>query len=218
MVVHTTLGHDVTLVDLTRGESSSNGTPEERAREADEAARILGCDRRLNVGLPDAGIQSESPEQQRRVVEVIRSARPDIALIPYKDDPHPDHASGGALVERALYLAGIHGYVAGEDAAWKTPLALAYSGRREVRADVVVDTSRVHEARQRAIESHATQFGDREGARPTPLNAPDFLAVVEARDRRHGHLIGVRFGEAFQSAGPLPLANLETLATFGGKS
>ncbi len=58
VAVHAAAGDDVTIVDLTRGESSTNGTPEERAREAAEAARILGATRRVNVGLPDAGVQS----------------------------------------------------------------------------------------------------------------------------------------------------------------
>jgi LmbE family N-acetylglucosaminyl deacetylase len=114
------------------------------------------------------------------------------------------------LVERALYLSGIHGYAAGGD-AWKVRVALMYSGRREVRPDVVVDVSDVYDVKRRAIEAHATQFGGADGAQPTPLNAPGFLELIEARDRTHGHYIGVRYGEALQSSEPLPMPDLGLL-------
>ena len=38
-------GHAIGLVDLTRGEGASRGTVEERAREAQAAARTLGVHR-----------------------------------------------------------------------------------------------------------------------------------------------------------------------------
>ena len=53
---HAAAGHRVGLCDLTRGELGSNGTPEERAREADAAARVLGAAWRENLGWPDGGI------------------------------------------------------------------------------------------------------------------------------------------------------------------
>jgi LmbE family N-acetylglucosaminyl deacetylase len=42
---HAALGHAVGLCDLTRGEMSSNGTPDERVREAEarRGARISRC-------------------------------------------------------------------------------------------------------------------------------------------------------------------------------
>jgi bacillithiol biosynthesis deacetylase BshB1 len=211
MAVQVASGHEVTIVDLSRGESSSNGTPEERAGEAARAAVVLGCRERLNLGLPDAGIQSEDGNQQRRVVEVIRRIRPEFALIPFSDDPHPDHRSGGMLLERALYLAGIHGYDPGAG-AWKTPMALVYSGRRQVRPDVVVDVTAVYATKRDAIAAHTTQFGAGAERRPTPLNAPGFLAVIEARDRTVGHSIGVEYGEAFQCLHPIAATDLGGLA------
>src|SRR5712671_4077268 len=127
-------GDDVVIVDLTRGESSTNGTPEERAREAAEAARILGC-RRENVGLPDAGVQSEDAAQTRAVVSMIRAQRPHILFVPNADDQHPDHASGGTLVQRAAFLSHVNGYITERDGKrqerWKVERLLVYSGRRE---------------------------------------------------------------------------------------
>lgn len=209
-------GHNVVLVDMTRGESSSNGTQEERAAEATEAAAIMGCDTRDNLGLPDTGVVAEDPEQLRVVADALRLHRPDVVLMPNGDDPHPDHASGAALIERALYVAGIQGFkTASRSESWKVRHCLVYSGRREVRAEIVVDTTAAYERKLRAIEAHRTQFGrDGDSVTPTPINAPGFLALIEARDRTVGAEIGVAYGEAFRALGPVGIADLGVL--FGG--
>lgn len=208
-------GHQVFLVDLTRGESSSNGTPETRAAEAEAAAAILGCRERLNLGLPDTGIVSEDGEQQRAVVDALRVQRPDLIVMPNGNDPHPDHASGARLIERAMYLSGIHGYTtASGSEAWKIPNAIVYSGRLEVDPNIIVDTSDVFARKMKAIEQHRSQFGRDADSRPTPLNARGFLTVIEARDRATGHRIGVQYGEAFRAIAPIAVADLGGL--FGG--
>lgn len=207
-------GDDVTMVDLTRGECSSNGTPDERAAEAATAAGILGCSTRLNAELPDGAVLSEDPEQQRAVVSLLRHLRPEVALIPTSDDPHPDHASGGVLIRRALYSAGISGYKGGGDGEvpWKVPTVLVYSGRNEVRPDVVVDVTATMEAKRKAIRAHRTQFQVSDARTATPLNRPGFLELVQARDRRHGHLINVEFGEGFATLAPLALDGFDIFA------
>src|SRR5437763_1988859 len=53
---HTDAGYRVGLCDLTTGELSSNGTPEQRRAEADAAARVLGVAWRENLGWTDGGI------------------------------------------------------------------------------------------------------------------------------------------------------------------
>jgi bacillithiol biosynthesis deacetylase BshB1 len=199
-------GHDVVLVDLTRGESSSNGTPEERAAEAIAAARILGCEDRLNLDLPDTGLNSQDEDQQRAAVAAIRNHRPDLVILPSKDDPHPDHASGGELIERAIYLAGVYGYKAGgNEPSWSPRNGLIYPGRRELEPDVVVDVSDTFATKMDAIRAHRTQFSTFAGARETPLNRPGFLAAVEARAVGAGYRIGVRYGEAFKLLRPIAI-------------
>ena len=68
-------GRRVALVDLTRGECGSRGTPETRAAEAAEAARILGAAHRESLGLPDAKLQVV-PEHKDPMVAAIRRLRP----------------------------------------------------------------------------------------------------------------------------------------------
>src|SRR5882762_10926100 len=72
---HAAAGHRVGLCDLTAGELSSNGTPEQRAVEAAEAARVLGAAWRENLGWPDGGIAA-TPPLVRSAVDIIRRHRP----------------------------------------------------------------------------------------------------------------------------------------------
>src|SRR5438477_11386180 len=47
------LGYRTGVLDMTRGEMGTRGTPEIRAKEALDAARLMGLDARVNLGLPD---------------------------------------------------------------------------------------------------------------------------------------------------------------------
>jgi bacillithiol biosynthesis deacetylase BshB1 len=200
------LGHDLVLVDLTRGEASSNGTPQERCKEADEAARILGCAGRVYLDLPDTGLNAQDPDQERATAGAIRRYRPDLVMLPSRDDPHPDHSSGGQLIERALYLAGIHGYrTGGGEPRWRVRDGLIYPGRRELDPDVVVDVTGTFATKMKAIRAHHTQFEIFEGAKETPLNRPGFLGAVEARAVASGYRIGVQYGEPFKLLRPIAI-------------
>jgi bacillithiol biosynthesis deacetylase BshB1 len=205
-------GHDVVVVDLTSGSSSSNGTLEERAAEARAAAAIMGVGKRYDLQLPDTGIQSENDEQTGAVVSCVRGERPDLVMLPSADDPHPDHRAGGRLIERALYLAGVRGYARAEP-AWRAPHAIVYPGRNDLDPGIVFDITSTYEIKVKAILAHASQFVPGARRAPTPLNSPDFLRTVEARARTHGSRIGTEFGEGFRSAKPIALSDFRI---FGG--
>ena len=53
-------GFQTLVLDLTRGELSTNGTVEERAKEAADAARALGIAERQNAGLRGAVVMSNN--------------------------------------------------------------------------------------------------------------------------------------------------------------
>ena len=209
-------GDEVTIVDLTRGEASTNGTPEERAREAAEAARILGVRRRDNAGLPDAGVRSEDGAQTNAVVALIRAHRPHIVLVPNPDDAHPDHASGGMLIQRAAFLSNVNGYVTERDGKrqerWLVGRMLVYSGRREVQADIVVDITSHYETKLASVRAHASQVAGGKGALPTRLNDGGLFRSAEGRALVAGRRIGVTYGEAFQILAPIGLKDFSALA------
>lgn len=56
-------GRKVGILDLTRGELGTRGTPEIRRAEATAAAQILGVSVRDNVGIADGFFQNDSSNQ-----------------------------------------------------------------------------------------------------------------------------------------------------------
>ncbi len=210
-------GHPVVVVDLARGESSSNGSVAERAKEAQAALAVLGGESRSNLGLPDGGIQSEHAEHTAAVVKALRAARPDFVLAPTDDDPHPDHESGARLIQRALYLAGIAGFRPDLGAAVKVRDVWRYGGRREVTPTLVVDITDYMDTKVKAALCHATQFIKGPESKPTPLNEDGFMDKVRARAEVAGAAIGARYGEAFSPVGAVAVRDIAAVIAGGGR-
>ncbi|MGC2617375.1 MAG: PIG-L family deacetylase, partial [Terracidiphilus sp.] len=84
------------ILDLTRGEAGTRGTAEDRAREAAEAAALLGVSRREALDLPDGAIEN-TLENRKKIVRVLREVRPRVVILPYWQARHPDHAIVAAL-------------------------------------------------------------------------------------------------------------------------
>ena len=90
------------ILDLTRGEAGTRGTAEDRAREADEAARILGVGWRQALDLPDGAIEN-TLENRLKIVRVLRQLRPRVVILPYWQARHPDHAIVAPLGYEACF-------------------------------------------------------------------------------------------------------------------
>jgi bacillithiol biosynthesis deacetylase BshB1 len=212
----TARGHRVCMVDLTRGESGSRGTPETRAREAAAAARILGAAHRESLGLPDGRLQ-DAPEQRDRMVEAVRRLRPRVLLLQHWEQRHPDHAAASRLVYAACFLAGLRNYQPELGPPFR-PAKLLYSVTMteafEIAPTLVVDVTGVWDTKLRAIAAYESQFTPAPGETgPLPLDR--FQEAVELAGRRHGQRIGVRYGEGFVTREPL---QLDDLLSLGGSS
>src|SRR5690606_28363201 len=103
---HVAAGYKVGIVDFTRGELGTRGTPEIRAAEAAASAKILGISVRENLELPDGFFQND-PESQRVVIRAIRRHRPRIVLANAVYDRHVDHGKGASLAYDACFLSGL---------------------------------------------------------------------------------------------------------------
>src|SRR5215212_11828859 len=71
------LGHTTGVLDVTRGEMGTRGTPEGRLEEAREAARIMRLDVRLNLEQPDGNVWV-TEEARTALVRVLRTHRPKV--------------------------------------------------------------------------------------------------------------------------------------------
>ncbi len=192
------LGHATGVLDMTRGEMGTRGTPEIRAKESLDAAGILGLDRRLNLEQPDGHI-TLNDETRTAMVRVLRQCRPKVVFTSHWEDPHPDHAATARVVREAARLATMRRYdeAAGLDAIKMPAIAHAVYSRLIVPS-FIVDVSKFAEEKMKAISAHASQFYSPESKEPaTRISDPAFLQQMEWRMRYYGSLIGVAAGEAF---------------------
>ncbi|HEX8493556.1 MAG TPA: bacillithiol biosynthesis deacetylase BshB1 [Pyrinomonadaceae bacterium] len=192
------MGYRTGVLDMTRGEMGTRGTPELRAQEAEDAARILKLDARLNLEQPDGHVW---PTEQARVamVRVIRARKPKVILTSHWDDPHPDHANTCRIVREAARLASMRRYdeEAGQEAVSIPALAHAVFSRL-VAPSFIVDVSDFIEEKMLSIRAHASQFYRPDADEPaTRISDKSFLQQMEWRMRYYGSLINVAAGEAF---------------------
>src|SRR5712672_3601195 len=135
------LGYSTGVLDMTRGEMGTRGTPELRAQEAVEAARLMKLDLRLNLGLPDGHIWL-TEEARTAVVRVLRAHKPKILLTTHWDDPHPDHANTCRIVRDAARLATMARYVEASGQKLERMPAIVHSlFSRRVVPSFIVDVS-----------------------------------------------------------------------------
>ncbi|MFT7580671.1 MAG: bacillithiol biosynthesis deacetylase BshB1 [Myxococcota bacterium] len=191
-------GHDVRVVDLTAGELATNGTVAERAHEADAAAKVLGVTIRENLGLPDGRLSASDDTHVNAVVDALRRHRPAIVLAPWRHARHPDHAATSALVERAVFLAGLVKYGTPSGALPFRPSTLLwYPLRVDLKPSFVVDISATVARKRAAIGCYQSQVQRDAGQAETLVNAPQGHAALIAREGVWGGLIGAAAGEAF---------------------
>ncbi len=204
----TALGRKVVLVDLTEGEMASNGTVEERRREAERAAGILKVFDRVNLKLPDSCLTVKE-EYLEPIARVLRHFKPKLVFAPYVEDRHPDHVAAGNLVTRAVFLAGL--WKKYPDQPAHRSMTLFYYFLHYTRdPSFVVDVTAVYRQKLEAIMAHTSQFGVKLEQKPTEL--PQLFKRIEARSGYFGSLIGTQYGEGYYARGPLRINDVQQLA------
>ena len=192
------LGYRTGVCDLTRGEMGTRGSPEIRAREALDAARIMKLDARLNLDQPDGHVW---PTETARIafVRVLRTHKPKVLLTTHEDDPHPDHANTSIIVRQAARLATMARYDEESGLAPVPMAAIMHSlFSRRIVPSFVVDVSEFVDEKMSAIRAYGSQFYNAESQEPpTRISARGFLQEIEWRMRYFGSLIGVAAGEPF---------------------
>jgi N-acetylglucosamine malate deacetylase 1 len=192
------LGHRTGVLDMSRGELGTRGTPEIRAKESLDAARVMGLDARLNLEQPDGHI-ALTDESRQALVRVLRKHQPRVLFTSHWDDPHPDHAATSAIVRESARLATIRRYdEEGGLTAIKMPSIAHAVYSRLVLPSFIVDVSEFAEKKMKAIRAHASQFYSTQSKEPaTRIAEQGFLRQIEDRMRYYGSLIGVAAGEPF---------------------
>jgi bacillithiol biosynthesis deacetylase BshB1 len=212
---HVAMGKQVGILDLTRGELGTRGTPELRAQEAQKGAQILGVNVRENAGLRD-GFFTIDEANFLPIIRFIRLYRPDVILCNAIRDRHPDHGRAAKLVSEAYFLSGLrkvetqHNGV--QQDAWRPKTIYHYIQDNWVEPQLVVDITDTMEQKMQSIKAFSSQFFDPDSTEPqTPISRPDFLAFIEGRARQFGRIIGTTFGEGFTIERAAGVDDLTTL-------
>lgn len=219
-------GYRTGVLDLTRGEMGTRGTPEQRAREAAAAARILRLSYRGNLGVPDTAV-TPAREHVLALARVIRQLQPRTVILPYPEGRHPDHYNGARLGYEGCFLAGFRKLdIPGEPfRPFKILYATAYD--RSVRPTFAVDISAQFDRRRDAILCYKSQFPNvaatfrspsarRKSAprrsRSSPITQSPDHAITQSKvylpldqleaemaliSRWYGQMIGVQYAEPF---------------------
>jgi len=206
-------GKTVSVIDLTEGELGTRGTPETRAQEAAEAAKILGLTARENLKMKD-GFLNNSEYYQLKIVEKIRKYKPTIVLANAIDDRHPDHAKAAKLVSDACFLAGLKKIETFEEGvlqeAWRPKHIFHYIQWKNVVPEFVIDISGFMDKKIEACLAYKTQFYNPESKEPvTPIATKDFLESLTYRAQDLGRLSGVEYAEGFTTEKLIALKNFD---------
>jgi len=191
-------GRSTAIIDLSRGEAATKGTPELRAQEAQAAARVLGLALRLNLGWPDSRIM-DSEDRRLTLAAVLRELRPVVVAAPHGNDRHPDHVAAAQIVPAAVHLAGLkNSPLPGEP--FKPRQLLFYMGNDPFEATLVVDTSAYIEVWEEALRCYQSQFT---GEATSETVTPDIFRRRRARAAYWGTFIGAQYGEPLWTPRPL---------------
>jgi N-acetylglucosamine malate deacetylase 1 len=206
-------GQRTGVLDLTQGEMGTRGSAEDRAREATEAARILGIGWRRALDLPDGRVEN-TWENRLKVASVIRETRPRVVILPYWKGRHPDHYTCSVLGYEACFLAGLSKLVLSsqfsvlseassggsknEPLAPHRPFKIVYATLYyDVRPTFVVDISQQFEQKIASILAYKSQFSDQEAGKDLFPAHDEIRARVDAMARYYGMLGGVSHAEPF---------------------
>ena len=197
-------GKKTGVVDLTRGELGTRGTPEIRAEEAARAAQILQLDVRENLGMADGFFRNDE-QHQRLLIRAIRQYRPEIILANSLEDRHPDHGRAGHLISDACFLSGLRKIETVDNDGlpqqhWRPKYIFHYIQDRYAHPSFVYDITPVFEDKLRSIRAYSSQFHSAEYTADEPqtyISTPGFLDAIVGRHQMFGKMIGTAYAEGF---------------------
>ena len=191
----------VGIIDLTRGELGTRGTPEIRQNEAFLAADILKVSIRENLLIPDGDIERKK-ENLVKIVMSIRKYRPKILFAPYFNDRHPDHIHTSRLVKEAMFATGLAKLKTFDrevaQNAYRPRKLYYYMQTYQFDPSFIVDISESFEIKMKAVQCFSSQFHDPRSKEPeTFISRPEFIHYIESRAQVYGFQIDKKYGEPF---------------------
>ena len=189
------LGYKTGALDLTRGEMGTQGSVDDREREAECAASVMGLSVRENLGLPDANVQF-TRENILKIVPVLRKYRPHLVILPYWEQRHPDHYHCYQIAKEACYHAGLKKLDC-EGEPFR-PFKIIYSTYyRTIQPSFVVDISDQFERKLEAVGCYRSQFDKGDVSRQIFVPGIDIYEFLKTQDRMYGMQIRKQYAEPY---------------------
>jgi len=189
-------GNRVAMLEMVAGEAGTAGSADIRAQEAACAAEVLGASERLNLGLADAHLL---PDLQTRaaLAQKIRDLKPQLIILPYWEQRHPDHRVTCEVGYDACFYAGLS--KAKLDGEPHRPRKIIYSTyyATSAPAQFAVDISDQFERKLEAIRCYKSQFPVDGAPNRVFIPGVDIFEYVRLRDRELGIRIRVGYAEGY---------------------
>lgn len=189
------LGYKTGVLDFTRGEMGTQGNEEDRAREAEAAAKVMGLTIRENLELPDARIELNRANILKAVA-VLRKYRPRLVILPYWDQRHPDHYHCYCIAREACYFAGLKKLDC-EGEPFRPHKILYSTYYREPKPTFVVDISEQFERKLESVRCYMSQFDPSSESKQIFVPGIDIYEYIRTRDREYGMQIRKQYAEPY---------------------
>ncbi|HEU5101694.1 MAG TPA: PIG-L family deacetylase [Roseiflexaceae bacterium] len=157
-------GHQVLFVSVTNGDAGhhqSGGAllAQRRRAEARSAGAAIGIEYQL-LDIHD-GELLPTLENRRRIIELIRTFRPDLVMSPRPNDYHPDHRYTAQLIQDAAYMVTVPNVCAFVPHLPRNPVIVYMSDTFQkpypFAPDVVVSIDEVVEQKVDMLDAHVSQ-------------------------------------------------------------
>jgi N-acetylglucosamine malate deacetylase 1 len=192
-------GHAVHLIDMTTGEPTPRGSPEQRLKESALAAKILGV-QRTPLNLPNRRVE-HTLEARYKLAAQIRVHKPNVLFVPYGTDAHPDHVAVTRIAEDARFDAKLTKTdIPGEP--WHPKRIIYYFCthlRLNINPTFCIDVADTMGQKFQAVEAYESQMN------PTLVN------LVKVTGDYFGSRIGTAHAEPFFSHEIVAFGGLDQL-------
>lgn len=196
-------GNKIKQVVLSLGEAGTAGTPGQRKKESQAAAKMLGAEIEfLNFG-GDCHIEY-LPKNAITIARIMRKFRPDIVLAPsLHENQHPDHTTGGKLARDASRFARYGGLKELKNLKPHRIQALYYYPvTRDFgeNYDIIIDVTDIMPEWEKLMRLHHSQ-----------ITSKEYLALQTAKARLLGLSVGTGFALGLFANDPVHLSAISNI-------
>lgn len=191
-------GYKTAMIVLTKGEKGTQGNPALRVKEAETAAKKIGCLSEI-MDFEDCKIVNDY-NSRIKIAKIIRKYRPHTVLAPYHTNifthrdgaAHFDHSAAGSLVRDSLRMAKFSKILTNQEPHFADYLFYYMVPRNKVPT-LINDVSSHYKKWVEIAQVHKSQMSLRK----------NMIELLTLHRRYYGSMIGVKYGEAFISDEPL---------------